>query len=131
MPIKTDFSSLIVNNYHLATYYCSLSGLLLVQSVLVKIELKMSESVTDLTQTGSPSGKSDKPASAAKKLKQLRLPFAPIQKNADKAEPVKTEDKLGKPDEDVDAGGKKRKHSEETEEPNKKPALEEQGELTF
>ena len=91
----------------------------------------MSESV-DLT-TGSPSGKSGKPAAAAaaKKLKQLRLPFAPIQKNADKSEPVKPEDKLVKPDEDVDAGGKKRKHSEETEEPNKKPALEEQGELTF
>jgi hypothetical protein len=92
----------------------------------------MSESgdidIVDLT--GSPSSKGDKPA--AKKLKQLRLPFAPIQKNADKAEPVKADDKAikaddkpVKPDEEDVETGKKRKHSEEAEEPNKKPALEE------
>ncbi len=54
---------------------------------------------------------SEKPA---KKLKQLRLPFAPIQKNAEKP--------VSKPDEEKSV--KKRKLSEELSESNKKPALD-------
>ena len=98
--------------------------------------MSQSEDADIVDLTASPSDKDDKkdgPGNkpAAKKLKQLRLPFAPIQKNLDKSEPVKTAGKpVKKTEEEVDASAKKkRKHSEEDEEPNKKPALEEQGNL--
>ena len=73
-----------------------------------KFDLEMVKSVDS---TDLPSGKGDK--SAAKKIKQIRLPYGSIKINAYKAEPFWSGNKSVKRD---NAGGRKRKHSEEMSE---------------
>ena len=81
-----------------------------------------SGAVDTIDLTESPSTKSNTPG-GTKKLKQLRLPFAPIQKKT--VEVVEKTDKPEKKDSE-ECQVKKRKHSEDEKagEPNKKPALE-------
>ncbi len=82
-----------------------------------------SGAVDTIDLTGSPSTKSNNTPGGTKKLKQLRLPFAPIQKKT-----VEVVEKTDKPEkkEPEDSQVKKRKHSEDEKagEPNKKPALQ-------
>ena len=75
------------------------------------VEIIDVKEVDTLDRTGLAVSSAEKPA--AKKMKQLRLPFAPIQKNVEKASTA-----------EEDGSAKKRKHSEEMLEPNKKPALD-------
>ena len=75
--------------------------------------------VVDLTENASATPEKTGSEKPVKKMKQLRLPFAPIQKNIEKTAP-KTE---------AESSAKKRKHSEDLDETNKKPALDEDPEV--